>query len=87
MRYTYELLDGSKVIAFNSLKQAQTYANKTNRKLAEYGDVYGSNIAYAIFNKSGNRNDTEELVAYYQFNSSGKPKTLAPQEFINYLTR
>lgn len=87
MRYTYELLDGSKVIAFNSLKQAQTYANKTNRKLAEYGDVYGSNIAYAIFNKSGNRNDTEELVAYYQFDSSGKPKTLEPQEFINYLTR
>ena len=87
MRYSYTCLDGSKVIAFNSLKQAQTYATKTGRKLAEYGDVYGSNIVYAFFNKSGNRNDGEEVVAYYQFDSSGKPKTLAPQEFINYLTR
>lgn len=87
MRYIYELLDGSKVIAFNSLKQAQTYATKTKRKLAEYGDVYGSKIAYAYFNKTGNRNDTEEIIAYYQFNTNGKPKTLAPQDFINYLTR
>lgn len=87
MRYSFRYMNGSKVIAFNSLKQAQTYATKTGRKLAEYGDVYGYNIAYALFNKTGNKNDTEELIAYYQFDSSGKPKTLAPQEFINYLTR
>lgn len=82
MRYTYELLDGSKVIAFNSIKQAETYAKKTNRKLAEYGDVYASDIRYAYFNKSGNRYDTEEIIAYYT--NTG---TLEPRRFIDYLTR
>ena len=86
MRTSYKLYGSDQlVIAFNSHKQAETYANKTGLKLAEYGDCYGSNIAYAFWNKSGNRNDQEKVIAYYTWNEHGKPAPLSKEQFLRKL--
>lgn len=36
---------------------------KIKSMLAEYGDVCGSNMAYAYWNKTGNRYDDETIIA------------------------
>ena len=85
MQVAYELLDGHKVIAFNSHYLAERYAKKHDLKLAEYGDVYGKDIAYAYWNKSGNRYDTEDIIAYYCFNEKGHACALDKDAFLDYI--
>lgn len=81
----YQLLNGSNVKAYNDYNEANKAAKEEGLLLAEYGDVYGSNMAYAYWNKSGNRNDDEVIIAYYRFNKNGKPISLSEEEFRNYL--
>lgn len=81
MREEYELLGGHRVVAFNSHDEAETYANKNGLLLAEYGDCYGSDVAYAYWNKTGNRYDDEDVIAYYHFGEDGKPEELDEDEF------
>lgn len=76
----YQLLNGSNVKAYNDYHEANEEANKQRLLLAEYGDVYGSDMAYAYWNKSGNRNDDEVIIAYYKFNKQGKPIKLSEEE-------
>lgn len=85
MHLEYELLNGSNVKAFNDYHEATKEAAKENLLLAEYGDVYGSNMAYAYWNKSGNRNDDEMIIAYYRFNEDGEPESLSENELRHYL--
>jgi len=81
----YQLLNGSNVKAYNDYHEANEEATKQRLLLAEYGDVYGSNMAYAYWNKSGNRNDDEVIIAYYKFNKQGKPVKLSEEELRRYL--
>ena len=73
MKIEFYLIDESKVIAYNDYYQAERQAKKQGLKLAEYGDVYGSQIAYCYYNESGDRNDTEQIICYYAFDKYGKP--------------
>lgn len=84
MYLEYQLLNGSNVKAFNDYHEANEEATKQRLLLAEYGDVYGSNMAYAYWNKSGNRNDDEVIIAYYRF-KNGKPVQLSEEELRRYL--
>lgn len=87
MRLTYKLLNSDEIVhAYNSYKSAESHAKRLKLKLAEYGDVYGYNISYCYWNKSGNRNDNEKVIAYYTF-ENGKPKPLNLQRFRDYLYR
>lgn len=81
----YQLLNDSNVKAYNDYNEANKVAKEEGLLLAEYGDVYGSNMAYAYWNKSGNRNDDKVIIAYYRFNKNGKPIPLSEEEFRNYL--
>ena len=80
MYLEYQLLNGSNVKAFNDYHEANEEATKQRLLLAEYGDVYGSDMAYAYWNKTGNRNDDEVIIAYYRFNKNGKPVQLSEEE-------
>lgn len=81
----YQLLNGSNVKAYNDYHEANEAATKQRLLLAEYGDVYGLDMAYAYWNKSGNRNDDEVIIAYYKFNKQGKPVKLSEEELRRYL--
>lgn len=81
----YELLSGEKVKAFGNYYVGKKYAEKLNLKLAEYGDVYGSTLSYCYFNKSGNRNDAEEVIIYYGWNNDGKPSPISEDELRRQL--
>lgn len=81
----YQLLNDSNAKAYNDYYEASEEAKKQNLLLAEYGNVYGSNMAYAYWNKSGNRNDDEVIIAYYRFNKQGKPESLSEKELRHYL--
>lgn len=74
MKIGYELIDGSKVEAYDDYYEAERQAKEQGLKLAEYGDIYCSKIAYCYYNKSGNRNETEQIICYYVFDNNGKPK-------------
>lgn len=73
----YELLSGTEVEMYSDLKRAQKRANELGLKEAEYGDAYG--VSYCYFNKSGDRDDDEEVIAYYAF-ENGKPRELTDSE-------
>ncbi len=85
MYIEYRLLCGGDVMAFNDYYEATQEAEKQGLSLAEYGDVYGRNMAYAYWNKTGNRYDDEIVIVYYRFNSNGKPEPLSEKEFKNYI--
>lgn len=85
MYLEYQLLNGSDVKAYNDYYEASEEAKGQNLLLAEYGDVYGSNMAYAYWNKSGNRCDDEVIIAYYRFNKQGKPDPLSEEELRHHL--
>jgi len=72
----YTLLgnEDKEILAFSNYNNAVKKAEELGLKLAEYGDVYGSNVSYAFWNKSGNRNDDEEVMCYYFFDKDGKPR-------------
>lgn len=63
----YELLSGTKVEVYSDYHKALKRANKLGLKEAEYGDLYNSEISYCYWNKSGDRNEDEEVMAYYAF--------------------
>ena len=76
----YQLLNGHDVKAFNDHDEALAEAEARHLKLAEYGDVYGSDISYAYWNDSGDRYDDETIIAYYTFNKQGRPVPLEENE-------
>lgn len=80
----YELLSGTKVKAFRDYNKAKAFAEKNGLKEAEYGDAYG--ISYCYWNKSGDRNDDEEVIAWYKF-SDGKSVALSDDEADRYEDR
>ena len=82
---SYETLCGEEVKAFGDYNECKKYAEENNLKLAEYGDVYGSKLSYCYFNKSGDRNDTEEAIAYYTFGEDGKPQPIDDDALRDYL--
>ena len=81
----YKLLNDSDVVAFADYYMAKKFAERKGLKLAEYGDVYGTKLSYCVYNKSGNRNDDEEVIAYYKFDENGKPKAISEEELYKYL--
>lgn len=85
MVVNYELLNGSSVDAYNDYGEAKQAADKQHLLLAEYGDVYGSELSYAYWNKSGNRNDDEVIIAYYSFNKQGKPIPISEERLRHHL--
>ena len=76
----YETLDGVKVAVYSDYNIAKTRASELGLKEAEYGDIYASDISYCYWNKSGDRNDTEEVIAYYKFDKNGKPSVLTADD-------
>ena len=66
----YELLSGTKVEVYSDYHKALKRANELGLKEAEYGDVYNSEISYCYWNKSGDRNEDEEVIAYYAFDGN-----------------
>lgn len=84
MQTTYNLLNDHSVMAFNDYDEAKNYAEKQGLKLAEYGDYYGSKYSYAYWNKSGNRNDDEDVIAYYTFVNT-KPAAISEEELNKIL--
>ena len=73
----YELLNGKKVQMFKDFNKAKEVAEKLGLKEAEYGDAYG--VSYCFWNKDGDRNKDEEVIAYYKF-VGGKPTPLSDDE-------
>lgn len=76
MKEGYTLLgnEDKEILAYSNYYNAEKKAKELGLKLAEYGDVYGSNVSYAFWNKSGNRNEDEEVMCYYFFDKDGKPR-------------
>lgn len=71
----FEYLDGTKVEVYSNYHKALSRAKELGLKESEYGDEYGSGISYCCWNESGDRNETEKVIAYYVF-ENGKPKAL-----------
>ena len=79
----YEYIWGDKVLAYRDLGKAKEKAKEMGLKEAEYGDIGDSlkdGYAYCYWNKSGDRNDTEEVIAYYKFDKNGKARPLTDEE-------
>ena len=77
----YELLSGTKVKCFRDYEKAKKYAESQGMKESEYGDAYG--ISYCTWNTSGDRNEDEEVVAWYAFDGR-KPRPLTDDEAERY---
>lgn len=73
----YQLLSGTDVKMFRDYDVAKKVAHNLGLKEAEYGDAYG--VSYCMWNKSGNRNDDEEVIAYYTF-ANGEPFPLSDDD-------
>ena len=86
MYLEYQLSNGSNVKAYNDYNEANKAAKEEGLLLAEYGDVYSSNMAYAFWNKSGNINDDAVIIAYYKFNKQGKPIPLSEEKLRHFLS-
>ena len=72
--YSYLGSEDKNIEAYSNYYNAKKRAEELGLKEAEYGDVYGKDMAYCFWNKSGNRNDDEEVICYYFFGKDGKPK-------------
>ena len=73
----YELLDDTKVEVYSDYHKALNRAKELGLKEAEYGD--DGQFSYCYWNQSGDRNDSEQVIAYYVFDN-GKPRTLTSEE-------
>ena len=84
VREGYSLLgaEDKNIELYSNYYTAKERAEELGLKEAEYGDVYNSDIAYCYWNKSGNRNDDEEVICYYFF-ENGKPKHYVSQEELS----
>jgi hypothetical protein len=79
----FEYLDGSKVKVFSDYNTGKRVADKSGLKESEYGKATQNkkyDIYYTCFNKSGDRNDTEEIICYYGYDDNGKPRKLTKDE-------
>lgn len=74
---SYDLLSGTHVEQYRNYNKAKARAKELGLKEAEYGDAYG--VSYCFWNKSGDRNEDEEVIAYYKF-KNGKPVPLSDDE-------
>ena len=45
--------------------EAKEQAKKEKLIESEYGDIYGTDMSYVRYNKSGDREDEPEIVCYY----------------------
>lgn len=77
----YQLLNDGEVIAFNNYYEASKEADNKCLVLSEYGAIFGTDIAYACWNESGNKNDDEVIITYYKFDGRGNPIPLTEEEF------
>ena len=75
----YTTLSDTEVKCFSDYNAAKKYAESHGLKEAEYGDVHGMPYAYCYWNKTGDRNDDEEVIAYYAF-EKGKARPLTDTE-------
>ena len=67
MREGFTYIDtGTNVEVYSDYYIAKSRANKLGLKLAEYGDL-DDKYSYCYWNESGNRNDDEQVLAYYKF--------------------
>ena len=67
------------VEVYSDYETAKSRALMLGLKEAEYGDEFGSDISYCAWNKSGDRNEEVEVLAYYKF-ENGKPVALTDEE-------
>lgn len=65
VKESYELLSGTNVELYRDYGKASARAKELGLKEAEYGDAYG--VSYCMWNTSGDRNEDEEVIAYYKF--------------------
>lgn len=88
VRESYSLLgaEDKNIELYSNYYTAKKRAEELGLKLAEYGDLYNSDICYCYWNKSGNRFDDEEVICYYFF-ENGKPKHSVSQEELNCIAR
>lgn len=88
VREGYSLLgaEDKNIELYSNYYTAKKRAEELGLKLAEYGDLYNSDICYCYWNKSGNRFDDEEVICYY-FYENGKPKHSVSQEELNCIAR
>lgn len=70
---------GHKVEVYSDYHKALKRAKELGLKEAEYGDVFGTQFSYCCWNKSGDRNEYEDVIAYYTF-EDGKLKSLDNQD-------
>lgn len=75
--FTY--MNGDKVKVFYDFEQAKKEAERLGLKESEYGDKWGTKYSYCLWNKTGNRDDNEEIYAIYTF-ENGKPRALTDRE-------
>ena len=79
----YEYLNGDKVEAYRDYYTAKARAESLGLKESEYGDIEylrgGDILSYCCWNKSGDRDDSEEVIAYYKFRGR-KPVALTDEE-------
>lgn len=78
---------GDNIRAYNDYHEAKEEAKKQGLLLAEYGNMYGSNMVYAYWNETGNRNDDEKIIAYYKFNDNDDSEPISEKEFKDYIYR
>lgn len=72
---SYDLIDGTRVEVYRDYDKAKARAKELGLTEAERGNVYG--VSYCFWNKSGNRNESEEVIAYYK---NGEPVPLSDDE-------
>lgn len=75
----YEFVDGTYVEVYSDYYKAKRRAEELGLSEAEYGDIHNTPYSYVYYNHSGNRNDDEEVIAYYKF-VNGKPSRLNDEE-------
>ena len=70
----YKLSTGTRVKVFSDYDKAKEYAEANDYKESEYGD-FDNEYSYCYWNKSGDRNQDEEVACFYKF-VDGKPVAL-----------
>lgn len=70
----YKLSTGTRVKVFSDYDKAKEYAEANGYKESEYGD-FDNEYSYCYWNKSGDRNQDEEVACFYKF-VDGKPVAL-----------
>ena len=82
--FTY--MNGDKVKVFYDFEQAKKEAERLGLKESEYGDKWGTKYSYCLWNKTGNKDDNEEIYAIYTF-ENGKPRALTDAEIEDVNTK